>query len=70
MPSNDTLCKYQCYIVFCLTRPGIEPTIHRSRGEPTNHNTTEAIMPNMIRKIKQLQQLGFILYHLVEGEKD
>ena len=29
--------------VFGLTRPGIEPTFFRTRGEHTNHLTTNAV---------------------------
>ena len=34
---------YTMYIVFGLTRPELEPTIYRSRGEQANHYTTEAV---------------------------
>jgi hypothetical protein len=30
-------------IVFGLTRPGLEPTIYRSRGEQANHYVTDAV---------------------------
>ena len=30
-------------IVFGLTRPGLEPTIYRNRGEHANHYTTDAV---------------------------
>ena len=29
-------------LVFCLTRPGLEPTIYHTRGEHANHYTTES----------------------------
>ena len=32
------------FIVFGLTRPGLEPTIYRSRGEHTNHYNTDAVV--------------------------
>jgi hypothetical protein len=31
------------FIVFGLTRPWIEPTIYRTRGEHANHYVTDAI---------------------------
>ena len=31
------------FIVFGLTRSGLEPTIYRTRGEHTNHYTTDAV---------------------------
>ena len=31
------------FIVFGLTRPGLEPTIYRTRGEHTNHYATDAV---------------------------
>ena len=31
------------FIVFSLTRPGIEPTIYRTWGEHANHYTTDAV---------------------------
>jgi hypothetical protein len=33
-------------IVFGLTRPGLEPTIYRTRCEIANHYTTEAVFLN------------------------
>jgi hypothetical protein len=30
--------------VFGLTRPGLEPTIYRTRGEHANHYTTDAVL--------------------------
>jgi hypothetical protein len=30
-------------IVFVLTRPGLEPTIYRTRGEHANHYATDAV---------------------------
>jgi hypothetical protein len=30
------------FIVFGLTRSGLEPTIYRTRGEHANHYTTDA----------------------------
>ena len=34
------------FIVFGLTRPGIEPTIYRTRGEHANHYATDAVTQN------------------------
>jgi hypothetical protein len=31
------------FIVFGLTRPGLEPTIYRNRGEHANHYTAYAV---------------------------
>ena len=31
------------FIVFGLTRPGLEPTIYRTRGERTNHYATNEV---------------------------
>jgi hypothetical protein len=31
------------FIVFDLTRPGLEPTIYRTRGEHANHYATDAV---------------------------
>ena len=31
------------FIVFGLTRPGLEPTIYRTRGEHANHYATDAV---------------------------
>jgi hypothetical protein len=31
------------FIVFGLTRPGLEPTIYRTRGKHANHYTTDAV---------------------------
>ena len=31
------------FIVFGLTRPGLEPTIYRTRGEQDNHGTIDAV---------------------------
>jgi hypothetical protein len=31
-------------IVFGLTRPGLEPTIHRIRGEHSNHYAIDAVV--------------------------
>ena len=34
------------FIIFGLTRPGLEPTIYRTRGEHANHYTTDAVLTN------------------------
>ena len=31
------------FIVFSLTRPGLEPTIYRTRGEHANYYATDAV---------------------------
>ena len=31
------------FSVFVLTRPGLEPTIYRTRGEYANHYATDAV---------------------------
>jgi hypothetical protein len=31
-------------LAFGLTRSGLEPTIYRTRGEHTNHYTTDAVL--------------------------
>ena len=33
--------------VFGLTRPGLKPTIYRTRGEHANHYTTDAVLNNV-----------------------
>ena len=37
------------FIVFGLTRSGLEPTSYRTRGEHTNHYTTDAV-PSYLRR--------------------
>jgi hypothetical protein len=37
--------------VFGLTRPGLEPTIYRTRGEHTNHYATDAVCGIEMRSI-------------------
>jgi hypothetical protein len=40
------------FIVFALTRPGLETTIYRTRGEHTNHYATNAVMgTSMYREV-------------------
>ena len=34
------------FAVFCLTRPELEPTIYRTRGEHANHYTTDEVIYN------------------------
>jgi hypothetical protein len=34
--------KYQFFIVFSLTRPGLEPVIYRTQGEHPMHYPTDA----------------------------
>jgi hypothetical protein len=31
------------FIVFGMTRPGLEPTIYRTRGKHSNHYATDAV---------------------------
>ena len=31
------------FIVFCLTQPGLEPTIYHTLGEHANHYATDAV---------------------------
>ena len=40
------------FIVFGLTRPGLEPTIYRTRGEHANHYTTDAVHSPLEHKNK------------------
>ena len=35
--------KQQIYNFIVLTRPGLEPTIYRTRGEHANHYATDAV---------------------------
>ena len=39
-------------LVFSLTRSGLESTIYHTRGEHTNHNTTDAVVCCYLKKIK------------------
>jgi len=48
-------------IVFGLTRPGLEPTIYRTRGEPTIHYTTDAV-PNIFGFSSWGSQTGFPIF--------
>jgi len=32
------------FIVFGVAQPGLEHTIYRSRGEQTNHDTTDSVL--------------------------
>jgi hypothetical protein len=36
------------FIVFGLTRPGLEPTIYRTRGEQANHYATDAVVYHLM----------------------
>jgi hypothetical protein len=36
------------FIVFVLTRPGLEPTIYRTRGKHANHYATDAVLNGTI----------------------
>jgi hypothetical protein len=36
------------FIVFGLTRPGLEPTIYRNWDEHANHYTTDAVLGSWI----------------------
>ena len=35
------------FVVYGLTRPGLEPTIYRTRGEHANHYATDAVRGHM-----------------------
>jgi hypothetical protein len=37
------------FIVFGLTRPGLEPTIYRTRGEHANHYATDALLTFLLK---------------------
>jgi hypothetical protein len=39
------------FLVFGLTRPGLEPSIYHTRGEHANHNTTETVWKYMSQVI-------------------
>ena len=41
------------FIVFGLTRPGLEPTIYHTRGEHANVYATDAVQRNRILEIDQ-----------------
>jgi hypothetical protein len=41
------------FIVFGLTRPGLEPTIYRTRGEHANHYATNAVFQGRRLNIKE-----------------
>ena len=51
--------KIQQFIVFGLTRSGVESTIYRTRGEHSNHYTTDAVRET--RSDKMMQTAGFRL---------
>ena len=38
------------FIIFGLTRPGLEPTIYRTRGEHANHYATDTVFGSFVRK--------------------
>jgi hypothetical protein len=44
------------FIVFGLTRPGLEPTIYRNRGEQANHYTTEAVQRSLFPTLYSYSQ--------------
>jgi hypothetical protein len=35
------------FIIFGITRPGLNPTLYRTRGEHANHDNTDAIPPHL-----------------------
>ena len=37
------------FIVFGLTRPALEPTIYRTRGDHANHYTTDTVQSQLER---------------------
>ena len=49
---------YTSFIVFGLTRPGLEPTIYRTRGEHANHYATDAVIFIFVGKCKCLLHLA------------
>jgi hypothetical protein len=51
-------------IVFDLTRPGLEPSIYRTRGEHANHYTTDAVFYTRIQNTEYI-----ILIHETTGKK-
>ena len=42
----NAACLAENFIVFGMTRPGLEPTIYRTRGEHANHYATDAVKSN------------------------
>ena len=50
------------FIVFGLTRSGLEPTIYHTRGEHTNHYTTDAVRKSLTI-IRSVNILGEIPLH-------
>ena len=52
-------------LVFGLTRPGLEPTFYRSRGEHANHYATDAV-DNVEDMISGNTVSSFVLLILVE----
>ena len=54
---NSVATNTNC-IVLGLTRPGLEPTIYRTRGEHANHYATDAIQFIMMFKCQQSSHLG------------
>jgi hypothetical protein len=48
------------FIVFCLTRPRLVPTIYRTRGEHANHYATDAVPYFYLIFINFFNQIFFI----------
>ena len=42
------------FVVFGLTRPGLEPTIYRTRGDHANHYATDAVVYKWIEELQCL----------------
>ena len=49
------------FIVFGLTRPALEPTIYRTRGEHTNHYATDEVGQRIKDKKTLLRKLKLVL---------
>ena len=49
-------------IVFGMTRPGLEPTIYRTRGEHSNHYATDAV-----RIIRSCMDAAETHIHVIKG---
>ena len=49
------------YIVFGLTRPGLEPTIYCTRSEHANHYATDAVINDDFGEHKQTSKYNMVL---------
>jgi hypothetical protein len=50
------------YIVFGMTRPGLEPTIYRTRGKHSNHYATD-----VVRIIRSCMDAAETHIHVIKG---